>query len=84
MTESGFRCSRCNRTSGQLAGPPLPGEDGLEVHQHICAACWGEWERMEVMVINELRLNFMDPKAQQILLQHMRQFLMLEDTETQD
>jgi Fe-S cluster biosynthesis and repair protein YggX len=37
---------------------------------------------MEVMVINELRLNFMDPQAQQILIQHMKQFLMLEETTT--
>jgi Fe-S cluster biosynthesis and repair protein YggX len=30
---------------------------------------------MEVMVINELRLNFMDPASQEILNQHMRDFL---------
>jgi len=36
---------------------------------------------MEVMVINELRLDFMNPRAPQILNQHMRQFLMLDDTD---
>jgi Fe-S cluster biosynthesis and repair protein YggX len=30
---------------------------------------------MEVMVINELRLNFMDPGAQETLNKHMREFL---------
>ena len=30
------------------------------------------------MVINELRLNFMDPGAQQVLEKHMREFLSLE------
>jgi Fe-S cluster biosynthesis and repair protein YggX len=30
---------------------------------------------MEVMVINELRLNFMDPGAQEVLSKHMREFL---------
>jgi Fe-S cluster biosynthesis and repair protein YggX len=30
------------------------------------------------MVINELRLNFMDPKAPDILHLHMREFLGLE------
>ena len=78
-TDSAFRCGRCGRTTGRLDRPPIPGEAGKEVQQGICAACWGEWERMEVMVINELRLNFMDPRAQQILIQHMKQFLMLED-----
>ena len=79
--DSEFCCSRCNRTSGRLSKPPLPGAAGEEVQQNICAVCWGEWESMEVMVINELRLDFMDPRAQQTLLQHMRQFLMLEDAE---
>ena len=77
---SDFRCSRCNRTSGRLAKPPLLGPAGQEVFESTCAACWAEWERMEVMVINELRLNFMDPQAQHILVQHMKQFLMLEET----
>jgi Fe-S cluster biosynthesis and repair protein YggX len=27
------------------------------------------------MVINELRLNFMDPRSQEVLTQHMREFL---------
>jgi len=30
------------------------------------------------MVINELRLNFMDPASQEILEKHMREFLMLD------
>ena len=30
---------------------------------------------MEVMVINELRLNLMEPAAQETLSRHMREFL---------
>lgn len=30
------------------------------------------------MVINELRLNFMDPKSLEVLERHMREFLLLE------
>ena len=32
----------------------------------------------EVMVINELKLNFMEPTAQEILTAHMRDFLALD------
>ena len=78
---SDFQCSRCKRTAGGFDSAPIPGEIGEEIRQHICRACWAEWERMEVMVINELRLNFMDPRAGTILQQHMRQFLMLEEAE---
>lgn len=79
MARDEFRCSRCNRTSGRLDRPPVPGSVGVEIQENTCAVCWGEWERMEVMVINELRLDFMDPQAQQVLNQHMKQFLMLEE-----
>jgi Fe-S cluster biosynthesis and repair protein YggX len=32
------------------------------------------------MVINELKLNFMEPTAQEILTSHMREFLALDGT----
>ena len=57
----------------------MPGALGITIQSSICAACWEEWTRAEVRVINELRLNFMDPAAQQTLEQHMREFLALDD-----
>jgi Fe-S cluster biosynthesis and repair protein YggX len=77
-TEESFACIRCGRSEGRLAGPPIPGEIGQEILEKTCASCWHEWQNVEVMVINELRLNFMDPRAQEILSQHMREFLMLD------
>ena len=72
-------CRRCGQTREGLARPPMPGALGTTIQSSICAACWEEWTRAEVMVINELRLNFMDPAAQQTLEQHMREFLALDD-----
>lgn len=69
-------CARCRRGEAPaLASPPLPGAVGREVQEAVCADCWAEWQKMEVMVINELHLNFMDPRAQEILAGHMREFL---------
>lgn len=79
MSET-VQCSRCGRQAVSLARPPLPGAVGAEVQQHVCAECWGEWQKAEVMVINELRLNFMDPAAQDTLTQQMREFLHLPGT----
>jgi Fe-S cluster biosynthesis and repair protein YggX len=39
---------------------------------------------MEVMVINELRLNFMDPEAQETLDRHMREFFGLISSDQSD
>ncbi|MBV8201314.1 MAG: Fe(2+)-trafficking protein [Acidobacteria bacterium] len=73
-----FHCVRCGRAGApRLRRPPLPGASGREVQAQVCADCWAEWGRAEVMVINELRLNFMDPAAQEVLDRHMREFLHL-------
>lgn len=69
-------CARCGRPEAPaLPRPPLPGKLGLEIREKVCADCWTEWQNMEVMVINELRLNFMDPGSQETLNRHMREFL---------
>ncbi|HEX5760852.1 MAG TPA: Fe(2+)-trafficking protein [Thermoanaerobaculia bacterium] len=72
-------CARCGRPDAPaLERAPLPGPLGSELGERVCADCWREWQRMEVMVINELRLNFMDPDAQSILDRQMRQFFLLD------
>ncbi len=53
----------------------------------VCAACWTEWEGMEVKVINEYRLNFMDPQHREQLQKACSEFLQLGDasgTRSQD
>ncbi|MEM9554655.1 MAG: Fe(2+)-trafficking protein [Acidobacteriota bacterium] len=57
---------------------PYGGALGEEIRANVCADSWQEWLQMEVMVINELRLNFMDPTAQDTLIEHMREFLALD------
>ncbi len=75
------RCRRCLRPDAPaLARPPLPGPAGEEIRAQVCSDCWGDWQRMEVKVINELRLNFMDPQALQILDAHLREFLALDSS----
>lgn len=71
-----MQCVRCGRPEAPaLTRRPMPGAVGLEIQEKICADCWAEWQKMEVMVINELRLNFMDPGSQEILNRQMRDFL---------
>ena len=69
-------CSRCGREAEAMAKRPrLPPALADEVMARVCADCWREWEAQEVMVINELRLNFMDPRSADILHQKLREFL---------
>ena len=72
-------CSRCHLPDvPALKKPPLHGPIGKELQARVCAYCWEEWQKAEVMVINELRLNFMDPAAQTVLNRQMREFFLLD------
>jgi Fe-S cluster biosynthesis and repair protein YggX len=73
-----FTCVRCQRDANPVRGTTYPGALGDELRQKVCADCWAEWQHAEVMVINELRLNFMDPRSQEVLIKHMREFLCLD------
>ena len=77
LTKESMTCVRCRLETAALPAAPLPGPTGEEIRQKICENCWEEWQRAEVMVINELRLNFMDPRSLEILEHHMREFLLL-------
>jgi Fe-S cluster biosynthesis and repair protein YggX len=77
-TSDTVQCLRCGRPDAPaLSRRPLRGAVGEEIQRRVCADCWADWQKAEVMVINELRLNFMDPGAQDVLERHMREFLLL-------
>jgi len=71
-------CTRCAKTKPAVAALTYPGELGQEIASKVCEDCWAEWQKGEVIVINELRLNFMDPASQPTLIKHMREFLFLD------
>ncbi|MEM6702942.1 MAG: Fe(2+)-trafficking protein [Acidobacteriota bacterium] len=71
-------CRRCAEKTPALETPPLGVANAQEIQEKACAACWEEWRLMEVRVINELKLNFMDPESEKKLSEHMRDFLKLD------
>ena len=48
-----------------------------KVLEAICATCWQGWEEMEVKVINEYRLNFLDPEHRAMLQRACLEYLKL-------
>ena len=72
-------CSRCGSTGPGLERPPLPAPEGELVLDQTCAACWREWLRMQVMLINEHRLSPADPEHYRRLVGEMRTFLSLRE-----
>lgn len=68
-------CAKCGQDRDGLTAPPLGGDLGQQVHARICKPCWSEWIGRQTMIINEYRLNVVDPQAQEGLLKEMKQFL---------
>ena len=72
-------CARCGKRKappeGRRIGYPRAFKE--RVLASVCEECWKEWEGMEVKVINEYRLNFLDPQHRQMLQKACSEFLQL-------
>ena len=71
-------CSRCHQQRPAAEKIPYSGDLREQICRNVCAVCWAEWLQAEVIVINELRLDFMDPGSHDTLAMHMREFLGLD------
>ena len=70
-------CTRCHNQADAMPEPPVPTAMGREVQAHVCQPCWQAWLRTQVILINEYRLNLVDPEARAQLENQMRSFLAL-------
>jgi Fe-S cluster biosynthesis and repair protein YggX len=70
-------CKRCGARASALDHPPMPTDLGREIRDGACPSCWQEWLGAQVMLINEYRLNLVDPRARAFLETEMRRFFNL-------
>lgn len=52
-----------------------PGELGQKIFENISKEAWAEWQKKQTMLINEKRLNLMDPESRSFLEEQMKAFL---------
>jgi Fe-S cluster biosynthesis and repair protein YggX len=52
-----------------------PGELGKKIFDNISKEVWAEWQKKQTMLINEHKLNMMDPEARRLLEEKMQSFL---------
>ena len=64
-----------NREAEGLDFPPWPGELGKRIYENISKEAWALWLQHQTMIINEYRLNAMDPKAREMIATEMEKFL---------
>jgi Fe-S cluster biosynthesis and repair protein YggX len=68
------QCDWLGREAEGMDFPPLPGELGQRIYQHISKEAWAAWLKQQTMLINENRLNMADPQARRYLLKQTEKF----------
>ena len=61
------QCVKLGREAEGLDFPPLPGELGKRIWEHVSKEAWQGWQQQQTRLINENRLSLMDPKARKYL-----------------
>ncbi|MDR0717875.1 MAG: oxidative damage protection protein [Azoarcus sp.] len=64
-------CVKLGREAEGLERPPIPGELGKRIYDSVSKEAWRQWVRYQTMLINENRLNLMDPRAREYLSEQM-------------
>lgn len=68
-------CRKFQQEMEGLAFPPFPGPAGQQIFETVSKEAWQQWLKEQTMIINENRLNMMDPQAQAFLAEQREKFL---------
>ena len=75
-------CVKLGKEAEGLDAPPFPTELGQRIYNNVSKEAWQQWLAHQTMLVNEMRLNMMDPQAQKYLQQQMEEFFFGEGAET--
>lgn len=68
-------CYKLKEELPALSFQPYPGKLGERIVQEISQKAWDMWLAHQTTLINEYRLNLLDPEARKFLSQEMEKFL---------
>ena len=69
------QCAYFNKEAEGLDFQLYPGELGKRIFDNISKEAWALWQSKQTMLINENKLNMMDPTARSFLEEKMEAFL---------
>lgn len=67
-------CVKLEKEAEGLARPPYPGELGKRIFEQVSMEAWQMWLKHQTMLINEMRLTPIDPRAREFLESEMEKF----------
>lgn len=68
------KCVKFGREMPGLERIPWKGELGKRVYENVSAEAWKMWIEHSKMLMNEYRLNPLDPNSQKMMEEQMEQF----------
>ena len=68
------KCVKLGRELPGLDRPPWKGELGKRIYENVSKEAWRMWVDHSKMLLNEFRLNPLDPQAQKMMEDQMEQF----------
>lgn len=69
------QCVKLKREAEGLERIPYPGELGKRVYEQVSKQAWQDWLKFQTMLINENRLNPINPKTRTFLEEQMENYL---------
>jgi Fe-S cluster biosynthesis and repair protein YggX len=74
-------CIKLGIDAEGLERPPVPGELGRKIFENVSKEAWDQWTRIQTMIINENRLNMIDPGHRKYLTEQMKQHFFGEEAQ---
>ncbi|MCJ2378059.1 oxidative damage protection protein [Vibrio sp. ZSDZ34] len=68
-------CEHLKKEAEGLDFQLYPGDLGKKIFDSISKEAWGQWQLKQTMLINEKKLNMMDPEHRKLLETEMINFL---------
>lgn len=67
-------CCKLNQEAEGLEKPPFPGALGTQIFNEVSKQAWSMWLSHQTMLINEYRLNLIEPKSREFLKEEMQKY----------
>jgi len=74
-------CIKLGKEAQGLDFQPYPGELGKKVFENVSKEAWDAWLSHQTMLINEYRLNPLDPKSRKMIEQELQKYFWGEGSE---
>jgi Fe-S cluster biosynthesis and repair protein YggX len=76
------QCVKLGKEAEGLDRPPYPGELGQRIFENVSKEAWQQWMGQQTILINEYRINVIDPKGRAFLEEQMEKFFFGEGADT--